>query len=245
MPLLKKLTQGLEKASPLQKIFLLMGILTLYFAVLALLPYLLPLLPAPAPARPPSLPKKSTPPSKYIIEKPEPPPFLVDAQEFPVSLNPSLFFQEIEHGSPYIEQDSYRNMLHKIATMTQEELLQEALKQESEERITYEHTLHAPKESTGRFVRFCGEIVLLRERLYVTSNSLGIEEMWEGQLWDGNFNIISFHLIDPPLNFYENYDHACIVGLFFKMWVYTTSQKEARLSPLIIGRKLTKLPQSH
>ncbi|MEK7486668.1 MAG: hypothetical protein AABZ60_20285 [Planctomycetota bacterium] len=178
--------------------------------------------------------------SKLIEEKPTPPPFLIDKTKFPAELNHRLLFEEVEHGAPYLEQASFFNILHQIATMTQHEIIKAFEKQQQEEVITMPHLFQIPEHIVGRFVHFSGSLIKLSE-VTVSKNEWGVTKMWEGQFMDREYNIVSFQVLDEPVNLHAHCDKASITGIFFKLWASEVEAHSIKLNPLIIGRKLSPI----
>lgn len=231
-----------------QKILLLTGVLTSYFILIILFEGLSPFVQKKigewgswwfAPVEIENTSKKS----KLIPEEAEPLSFFIDSQRFPAVLNHELLYEEIEHGSSYIEQEAFLNIVHQIGTFTQEEILAKVQEQQAEERVTLNHTLYVPQNSVGRFTSFSGALIKLEEKTSIPKNEWGLTRMWEGHLLDREYNVISFYVLDEPVNLDAYYDYASISGIFFKLWTYKNAKQELKVTPLIIGRKLVKLKQ--
>lgn len=188
--------------------------------------------------------KTQTPPtisrSKLIEEKPPPLPLMIDKTKFPAKLDHRLLFEEVEHGASYCEQASFLNIFHQIGTMTQEEIVKAFEIQRQEERITAAHLFYVPERIVGRFVHFSGSLIRLRE-ISMQKNDWGITRMWEGQFMDREYNVISFRVLDEPVNLHAHCDRVAITGIFFKLLATEVDQQTLKLTPLIIGRKLVPL----
>lgn len=167
-------------------------------------------------------------------------PIKIDPQKHPVTWTRDDLLKEVVQNVKYFEDKVWIWLLHKIATMTQEEIASAVEAQNKEEKITYTHVFKVPEKLPGLYVDFYGSIVRIRRKEVLTENNLGLKVIWEGQLYDKEYRIISFQVLDPPVDLYM-WDAVSIQGIFYKNWAYEDTKGDLQSTPLIIGRTLVPL----
>ncbi|MEK7486667.1 MAG: hypothetical protein AABZ60_20280 [Planctomycetota bacterium] len=167
-------------------------------------------------------------------------PIIIDPQKHPVSWTREDLLKEVVQNVKYFEDKVWIWLLHKIATMTQNEISAAVEAQNKEEKIIYKHIYKVPEKLPGLYVEFYGSIVRIRRKEISVENELGLKVIWEGQLYDKEYRIISFQILDPAVDLYL-WDAVSIQGIFYKNWAYEDTKGDMQSTPLIIGRTLVPL----
>ena len=160
----------------------------------------------------------------------------IKADKFPFIWEPTKLQKEVEQNVPYFNNEFHLNILQKVSTLTQEDILKGVEAQNKEEKITYEHLVKVPEKLPGLFVQFPGTLYEVRRKT-VPVNLFGLKEIWESYIYDGDYNLFTFQTIAPPSDFYLK-DNVTLNGIFYKVMVYEDTQGNLRATPVILGREL-------
>jgi hypothetical protein len=158
---------------------------------------------------------------------------------------PEILYPEL-HGSPVrktgakaavslIDQDILFTVLQTLKKVPQEELAARVDKSIKWEDFSDKNRR---EQIRGRVCRFRGTLRRWEQNKAVDLSPIGLTALYEGQIQDVLGRTYSFYCFEAPAKLPERTEVAEIVGVFYKLIVYTSRGGEQLVTPLIVGRTI-------
>ncbi|MBM4047835.1 MAG: hypothetical protein FJ279_22245 [Planctomycetes bacterium] len=139
-----------------------------------------------------------------------------------------------------LEKEPFYYLLRRVREMTHEEL--DSLRDPA---ITFDSYVDTPDRCRGKVHQVMGTLFRLQPTPLPADNPTGLPTLYEGQIVDRDVNMFSFYVLEEPGNVRLKEDSVLLNGVFLKVIAYKARSGQFHASPLLIGKRLVKVPQQH